>query len=194
MELLNLYHKINLMKNTIFLFSLLFSLISCGVKVPYTNELRDQFSLDSDEKMRNVQFSISHTIILDQELESDRQNTTTNGTLISSSNTKKESIIIPVGTKCVFDQFGTKGEIIVRFELGDEKVLVFLPKVEGTKNRRYYFQADWSAEGGPKVNYGGNVFKVNLIRGFARSAHLIVVKKNLQKTKRKDRVVRGLKV
>ena len=92
MELLNLYHKINLMKNTIFLFSLLFSLISCGVKVPYTNELRDQFSLDSDEKMRNVQFSISHTIILDQELESDRQNTTTNGTLISSSNTKKESI------------------------------------------------------------------------------------------------------
>ena len=78
MELLNLYYKINLMKNTIFLFSLLFSLISCGVKVPYTNELRDQFSLDSDEKMRNVQFSISHTIILDQELESDSQNTTTN--------------------------------------------------------------------------------------------------------------------
>ena len=194
MELLNLYHKINLMKNTIFLFSLLFSLISCGVKVPYTNELRDQFSLDSDEKMRSVQFSTSHTIILDQELESDSQNTTTNGTLISSSNTKKESIIIPAGTKCVFDQFGTKGEIIVRFELGDEKVLVFLPKVEGTKNRRYYFQADWSALGGARIQYGGNTFKVDLIRGFARATHLVVVKKNLQKNKRKERIVKGLKV
>ena len=182
------------MKNTIFLFSILFSLISCGVKVPYTNELRDQFSLDSDEKMRNVQFSISHTIILDQELESDSQNTTTNGTLISSSNTKKESIIIPTGTKCVFDQFGTQGEIIVRFELGDEKVLIFSSKVEGTKNRRYYFQADWSSQGGATVNYGGNTFKVNLIRGFARSAHLVVVKKNLQKNRRKDRVIKGLKV
>ena len=68
------------MKNTIFLLSLLFCLISCGVKVPFTNELRDEFSLDSDEKMRSVQFSTSHTIILDQELESDSQNTTTNGT------------------------------------------------------------------------------------------------------------------
>ena len=182
------------MKNTFCLFLLLFSLISCGVKVPYTNELRDQFSLDSDEKMRNVQFSISHTIILDQELESDSQNTTTNGTLISSSNTKKESIIIPIGTKCVFDQFGTKGEIIVRFELGDEKVLVFLPKVEGTKNRRYYFQADWSTPGGARIQYGGNTFKVDLIRGFARATHLVVVKKNLKKNKRKERVVKGLKV
>jgi hypothetical protein len=182
------------MKNTFCLFLLLFSLISCGVKVPYTNELRDEFSLDSDEKMRNVQFSTSHTIILDQELILDSQNSTQNGALVSSSNSKRESIIIPAGTKCVFENFGPNGEIIVRFELGEEKVLTFSSKNEVVKNRRYYFQADWSAEGGPKVNYGGNVFKVNLIRGFARSAHLIVVKKNLQKTKRKDRIVKGLKV
>ena len=169
------------MKSTFLLSFILFALISCGVKVPYTNELRDEFSLDSDEKMRSVQFSTSHTIILDQELESDSQNTTTNGTLISSSNTKQESIIIPAGTKCIFDEFGTKGEIIVRFELGDEKVLIFSSKVDGAKNRRYYFQADWSSQGGAKVNYGGNTFKVNLNRSFARSAYLIVVKKNLQK-------------
>ena len=70
------------MKNTFCLFLLLFSLISCGVKVPYTNELRDEFSLDSDEKMRNVQFSTSHTIILDQELILDSQNTTQNGAIV----------------------------------------------------------------------------------------------------------------
>jgi hypothetical protein len=32
------------------------------------------------------------------------------------------------------------------------------------------------------------------MRGVPRSAHLMVVKKRLQKTKRKERVVRGLKV
>ena len=50
--------------------------------------------LDTDEKLRSVQFLISHTIVLDQEIRSDSQNTTENGTLISSSNSKKERIII----------------------------------------------------------------------------------------------------
>ena len=169
------------MKNTFCLFLLLFSLISCGVKVPYTNELRDEFSLDSDEKMRNVQLSTSHTIILDKELILDSQNTTQNGALVSSSNSKRESIIIPAGTKCVFENFGPNGEIIVRFELGEEKVLMFSSRVEGAKNRRYYFQADWSTPGGARIQYGGNTFKVDLIRGFARATHLVVVKKNLKK-------------
>ena len=182
------------MKSTILLSFILFALISCGVKVPYTNELRDEFSLDSDEKMRNVQFSTSHTIILDQELILDSQNTTQNGALVSSSNSKRESIIIPAGTKCVFENFGPNGEIIVRFELGDEKVLTFSSKNEVVKNRRYYFQADWSAPGGARIQYGGNTFKVDLIRGFARATHLVVVKKNLQKNKRKERVIKGLKV
>ena len=76
--------------------------------------------------MRNVQFLISQTIVLDQELRSDTQNTTENGTLIASSNSKKETIVIPAGTKCIFESFGTKGEIFVRFETGDQKTLIFI--------------------------------------------------------------------
>lgn len=182
------------MKKLLFFASAISLLISCGVKVPFTNQVRDDFSLDSDEKMRNVQFLISHTIFLDQELISDSQNTTENGTLVSSSNSKKETIIILAGTKCIFENFGKPGEIIVRFETGEEKVLIFSCKSEGTRNKRYSFDADWSATGGPKIKYGGNTFKVDLLRGSARSAHLVVVKKNLQKNKRKERVVKGLKV
>ena len=55
------------MKNFFAILSLATVLISCGVKVPYTTQIRDEFSLDSDEKMRQVQFYTSHTIILNQE-------------------------------------------------------------------------------------------------------------------------------
>ena len=182
------------MKNSIFFTVLLFSLFSCGIKVPYTNELRDEFNLDTEEKMRNVQFLISQTIVLDQELRSDSQNTTENGTLISSSNSKKETVVIPAGTKCIFESFGKNGEILLRFETGEEKALIFSTKSDGSRNKRYYFEADWSAQGGPKIKYGANIFKVSLIRGLARSAYLEVVKKNLQKNRRKERVVKGLKV
>ena len=182
------------MKKILLFLSTFTFLISCGVRVPYTNDLRDEFSLDTEEKMRNVQFLISQTIVLDQELRSDTQNTTENGTLIASSNSKKETVVIPAGTKCIFESFGTKGEIFVRFETGDQKTLIFSSKTEGNRNKRYYFEADWSAQGGAKIKYGGNIFKVSLIRGSARSSYIEVVKKNLQKSRRKERVVKGLKV
>ncbi len=171
-------------------------LTSCGVKVPFTPQIRDEFNLDSDDKLRKVQFFTSHTIILNQDNKSDAQNSTQNGTLVSSSNSKKESIIIPAGTKCVFEEFGPKGEIRVRFELGDKRYIAFMTKAEGgnSANRRFYFDADWNAQGGPRVNYGENVYKVDLMRGSPRTAHLMVVKRRLEKTRRKERIVKGMRV
>ena len=121
------------MKKLLFLFATTTLLLSCGVKVPYTTQIRDEFSLDTEEKLRQVQFFTSHTIILDQIKKSDAQNTTQNGTLVSSSNSEKETIIIPAGTKCIFESYGSKGEINVRFELGDNKIISFNTKAENTK-------------------------------------------------------------
>lgn len=182
------------MKNFFLLLSLATVLISCGVKVPYTTQIRDEFTLDTDEKIRQVQFYTSHTIILNQEKRDDSQNTTQNGTLVSSSSSERETVVIPALTTCVFEGFGPKGEVIVRFEVGDGKILTFATKTEGSSIKRYYFEADWNSQGGPKINYGENTYKVDLMRGAPRAAHLLVVKKRLQKTKRKERVVRGLKV
>jgi hypothetical protein len=103
------------MKNFFLLLSLATVLISCGVKVPYTTQIRDEFTLDTDEKMRQVQFYTSHTIILNQEKRDDSQNTTQNGTLVASSNSVRESIVIPAMTECLFENFGPKGEVQVRF-------------------------------------------------------------------------------
>ncbi len=178
-----------------FLFVVALSLASCGIKVPYTPQIRDEFGLDSDEKMRKVQFFTSHTIILNQDMKADSENTTQNGTLVSSSSSQKESIIIPAGTKCVFDEFGPQGQLRVRFELGENRILSFGTKAEGSAtNKRYYFEADWNAQGGAKINYSDKVYKVDLLRGSPRSAHLLVVKKRLEKTKRKERVLKGMKV
>ena len=177
------------------LFCLSISLLSsCGVKIPYTTQVRDEFALDNEEKMGKVQFFISHTIILNQEIRSDNSNTTTNGTLVINSSSESESIIIPAGTRCIFDSFGTKGEIKVRFENGENKVLSFVAKTESSLSKRYFFDADWNAQGGPKINYGEDQYKVDLSRGSARTAHLLVVRKKLQKTKRKERVVKGMKI
>jgi hypothetical protein len=179
-----------------FLFSSFIVLLftSCGVKVPYTNQVRDEFALDNEEKMGKVQFFISHTIIFNQEVKSDNSNTTDNGTLVINSSSESESLIIPAGTRCIFDSYGTKGEMKVRFENGENKVIPFIVKTESAGSKRYFLDADWSAMGGPKIKYGDQLYKVDLMRGSARTAHLLVVRKKLQKTKRKERVVKGMKI
>lgn len=180
------------MKKLLYLISLAIIVSSCGMKVPYTSNLREEFNLDTDEKMGKVQFFTSATIILNQELKADNQVTTQNGMLVSSSNSQKESIIIPASTRCLFDHFGPKGEVFVRFETGDGRVLRFFSKSDASK--RFYFDVDWSQQGGPKLQYGDYTYKVDLMRGNPRSAVLMVARKKLEKSKRKERVARGLKV
>lgn len=180
------------MKNFIIIASLSTLLFACATQVPYNNQIRDEFALDSAEKLAKVQFFTSHTIVMDEELKNESQTTTTNGTLINSSSSEKESIIIQAGTPCIFDDYGPKGEIFVRFETGEGKVLKFSSKNEA--QRRYYFDVEWNQVGGPKINYGGKVFKIDVLRGSPRAAYLKVAKKKLQKIKRRDRYVRGLKV
>ena len=82
------------MKTFVLYASILLLLSACATQVPYTNMIRDEFSLDSEEKMGKVQFYISHTIVMDEEVKNENSTTTANGTLINSSSTKKESVII----------------------------------------------------------------------------------------------------
>ena len=128
------------MKNIFLLVGLSTLLFSCGVKVPYTTQIRDEFSLDTDSKMRQVQFYTSHAIFLNQEKRDDSQNTTQNGTLVSSSSSERETVVIPALTKCVFEGFGPKGEVLVRFEEGEGKYLSFAIKtVAKETNKKIFF-------------------------------------------------------
>ncbi len=99
-----------------YIFVLLASLAlgSCAIKIPYTKEIKEQSSIDTDAEMKRLQFFTSGTIILEQVLPSDKElKTDGNGVLIDGSTKVKERIIIPTNTKCVFDEFGERDKIMV---------------------------------------------------------------------------------
>ena len=163
-------------------------LVSCGTRIPYTNEIRDEFGLDSEQTIKKVQFITSATIILEKSHESGNQGTDEDGALVSSSNKEQDRVIIPIGTKCVFERFGAQDELVLRFETGVNKTINFAVR-QGTTNSKYYLVADW--KNGKTINYGNEMY---VATGSSGAAYLEVIRKKLQKTKRKDRVVKGMKV
>ncbi len=164
---------------------------SCAMKVPYNDKLRDEFGLESVNQIKKVQFIVSSTIILQKEKESGHVATDEDGNLVEASNKQQNRIIIPAGTKCVFERFGEDGEsLVVRFETGPGKVLTF-DKRPGSTTGKYYFKADWSGSKGGLVRYGNETY---MATPSSATAYLIVKKKKLQKIKRKDKVVKGMKV
>ncbi len=165
-------------------------LVSCGTKVPYTNEIRDEFGLDTDKQLRKVQFFTSATIILEKSKESGNQGTSDDGALVTNSSKTEDRVIIPINTKCVFDGFGPNGELVLRFEVGVGKTVSFAVRPNMTSGK-YYLVADWTQEKGGKLTYGNETYYASSASG---NAYLMVVLKKLQKTKRKDRIVKGMKV
>lgn len=177
------------MKYTIFLI-LGIVLASCGTKVPYTNEIRDEFGLDTDKKLRGVQFYTSATIIMEKSKSSGNQGTADDGVLVSTSSSTQDRIIIPINTKCVFEGFGPNGELMLRFEPGTGKTILFATRANQTTGK-YYLVADWAQNKGGKLTYGNEEYYANASSG---NSYLQVVLKKLQKTRRKDRIVKGMKV
>ena len=167
-------------------------LASCSAPIAYTNAVKEEFGLDSEAAVKKVQFKVSTTIKLIRSSSSGNQGTDESGVLVSSSNKEEEVVIIPIGTLGVFEEYGDNGEIVVRFELGPGKVLTFATR-SGQENGKYHIVADWKTEPqkGGKIEYGNQTYYVEKSGGYA---YLMVLKKKLNKTKRKDRVVKGLKV
>lgn len=165
-------------------------LAGCGMKVPYTDQIKEEYNL-SEENIRKVQFYTSATIILQRKNAVENQETTEGGALVTNENSVENRIIIPVNTRCVYEKFEANGDIHVRFEVGQNKALRFAIR-KGQSNGRYYLMANsWDAQKGGEINYGNLTYYATTDSG---SAYLLVMTKKLKKVKRKDRVVRGMKV
>ncbi|MDP5011097.1 MAG: hypothetical protein NWQ47_07715 [Crocinitomicaceae bacterium] len=177
------------MKTTLFIFAAIL-LASCGVKVPYTNEIRDEFGLDNEKAVKKVQFYTSATVIFERSKSSGNQGTSESGVLVTNSSKEQDRIIIPINTKCIFDSYGEDGELIIRFETGVNKTLTFMMR-PNVQNSKFYLVADWTNPKGGKINYGNEEYTTTASSG---NTYLNVVLKKLQKTKRKDRIVKGMKV
>lgn len=164
-------------------------LASCGMKVPYTNNIRDEYGLNTEKDIKNVQFFTSSTLILEKSKSSGNQGTNESGVLVSNSSKEQDRVIIPVNTKCVFDGYGPDSTLMIRFETGVGKSLSFASR-PGQNNGKYYLVAVWKNNQG-ELKYGSETYTVNSTGG---NTHLLVVLKKLQTLKRKDRIVRGMKV
>lgn len=175
-----------------FVYALALGLIitGCGMKVPYTDEVKKEYNLD-EENMRKVQFYTSTTIILERKNSQENQGTSESGALVTNENSVENRIIIPVSTKCIFEKFEANGDIYIRFEPGQNKTIRFAIR-KGQTNGRYYLLADsWDAKKGGELPYGNLTYYATSESG---NAYLMVVIKKLKKTKRKDRIVKGMKV
>ncbi len=180
--------KIFIMKYSLLLFVGLI-LFSCGVKVPLTDQIKEEYNLN-EQNMKKVQFYTSSTIILTKSKVSGSQGTSDGGALVSSKNSEQDRVIIYPNTKCIFDGFGPNNELNIRFEVGVGNFLKFAvrPNQNGGK---YYLKADWKQDQGGQLTYGNQTYFADTNSG---SAYLMVVLKKLNKTKRKDRRVKGMKV
>lgn len=169
-------------------FALLLIAASCGTRVPYTEQLKEDFDL-TPENMMKVQFYTSSVIILEKSSSSGNQGTGDDGALVQNSSKTQDRIIINPGTKCVFEKTGENNAIVVRFELGTGKVLKFNTRAAQT-NGKYYLVTVPKENSAGTVEYGNETYNVT----DGTSAYLTVMLKKLQKTKRKDRIVKGMKV
>lgn len=161
---------------------------SCGTPVAYTDSLKDQYDL-SPEALVKVQFYTSSVIILEKSKVSGNQTTGDDGSLVSNTSKTQDRIIIPNNTKCIYEKTTDANELVVRFELGTGKTLKFAPRAT-QNNGKYYLVADWKQSGGT-LEYGNETYNV---QSGGSSAYLQVKKKSFQRTKRKDRIVKGMKV
>lgn len=182
-------HQMIFMKKSVFIvfFGVLFS---CGVKVPFDKTIQDKYSLGTEKALKKVQFYISETIILKKSEASGNQGTNEDGVLVSSSDKTEDRVIFPAYSKCVFDGYGDNQELLIRFEPGLGKVLKFATR-PAMPNGKYYIAPEAEGTNAGKIVYGSEKFNFS---GSGSSVYLMVVQKKLDRTKRKDRVVKGMKV
>jgi len=172
--------------------ALLFFIASgCGrARVAFTDQIREEFGLDAETKMRKVQFYISNTIILQRVSQSGTQGTADKGVLVTSKNREEDRVIIQAQTPAVFEGYGKNGEMIIRFEVGQGRFLTFNVRRE-TSSARYYLVANWTQNKGGEIDYANERYTVASSAG---NAYLMVPLKKMQKIKRQDRRVKGMKV
>ena len=159
------------------------------MKVPLTKGLKEEYNLTA-ENMKNVQFYVSSQIVMERSSKNGSSGTNEDGTLVSSSNKIQDRILILPKTKCVFEKYNGENQVLIRFEIGEGKFITFATR-PNMDNGKFYLQAQWDPAKGGKINYGNDAYYATAISG---DAYLMVKIKKSQKTKRKERVVKGMKV
>jgi hypothetical protein len=168
----------------IFLISFLFIIFltsSCSRMIPLTSNIRQKLG---DENVMRLQVYSSEKIVL-KKTSNEGYVKTINGNIVIDKYESSETIIIPKRTKGIITNL-SNDLVVIRFELGNEKVLPF-----GVTSGVYSLMAkEWKNKEGI-LEYSGKQFKAVETSG---NSYLLVKTKQVNRSKRKIRIVNGVKI
>jgi len=168
-------------------------IVSCAPRMPFTQEVRDQYKLTDDE-LKSIQFYTSSDIVLYRDVTDKSEVGTDRGTLKIKSGRTVEEVVIPNGTPCIVQSVMDNRKLVLGFGDGPSEFLVFGDISEtGIRFRRGHYYAMLAAEfreGRDVVEYDGKeffvadpghpvylMFKMTSIREFEKSSKVVKGKK-----------------
>jgi hypothetical protein len=95
-------------------------LAGCGGRIPFTHEIRTQYSL-SDQELQNLQFYVSHTVTLRRELDATSRQVTGGHKLVLTTGKVIEEVVVEEETPGVAVAVG-RDTITVSFDVGSAMV------------------------------------------------------------------------
>jgi len=172
------------MKNLLLFLCVLIA--SCASnKVPFTSDLKEQYGI-SESTMKKIQFYTSKEIVLMQSGgESSMQ--TFEGKILVNNTARQNRIVIPKNTPCTIERTLDSTRVIVAFEYGEGKILLFGVNAIGTYS---LLAKKWAGRDGV-VEYNNSTYKT--ING-SGSAMLNVKLKKLNQYRNRERVITGRKI
>lgn len=160
-------------------------LSSCAPRVPFTQATKEQYRL-TESDLKQIQFYASHDIVL-QRAETDQSGKeTTEGTLILTEGKSVEQVLIRAGTPGIVDKVIDDNRMMVSFEDGADKGLVFGDPFD-KKGKYTMLAAEWKNNRGV-LDYGGKTW---FAAPGASNVYLTFKMKRLRKFRKDSRVVKG---
>ncbi|MCE2846884.1 MAG: hypothetical protein LW707_07610 [Sphingobacteriales bacterium] len=169
-------------------FACLTLLFACSPKVPFTQQIREQYKLSPDE-MRGIQFYLSDPVVLRRMEQSEREKKTEEGKLVIESGSSLDQLTFKANTPGLVDGVVDASTIKISFEDGAEKYMVF--GSARSRNGYYGLQGLPADNGRVKINYAGQSWIAG--RG-SEQAILLFKMKSVRKLRVNDNVAKGKKL
>jgi hypothetical protein len=139
-----------------------FILASCASRIPFTQEVRQEYRL-TDTELKSIQFYISDDVVLHRDVTDSKEVGTDRGTLKVKSGRTIEEVFIKAYTPCVVQSVMDK-KLVLSFGDGPNELLVFGDiSDQGVRFRRGHYYAMLAAEfrdGRDVVEFDGKEFYV----------------------------------
>lgn len=160
-------------------------LTACAGKVPFTSQMKTEYKI-GEKTLKKIQFYTSQEIVLVQSGgESYMQ--TYEGKILVNSTARESKITIPKNTPCTIEQTIDSTRVMVAFEYGEGRVLIFGLNSIGAYS---LYAKKWQGRDG-MVEYGNSTYTTANSSG---KSVLNVKLKKLNQYRNKERTISGKRI